>query len=466
MLQKLNFDDDHDEALDSEAFQPDQSHLLRPSFYWRVFKRRWLYFLVPFVLVAVGGIAAAFLWPPTYRSQGRILVEAQQIPSELVRPTVTSAAQERVQVLEQRTMTRENLLAIVDKFHLFPQQRSLLSPTQLVELMKKNAKIEPLDEPLSFAKIRTRNDNPTIVFTVSFEYSDPATAAAVANELVTRILNEDLRDRTARASDTVKFVTREVQKLQSDSIALDEKIAQIAASQGLSTSNSSTSNAPDPPAVRLAQLKLELTQKSSLYSDRHPLMQSLKKQIEALEKSIASQQRTQQDAAAKNGQNSPVSLEALQSQKDNLQKSLEVASAKLDAARMGELLEKNQQSEKLEVIEQPTAPQEPVKPNRPKLMLMSVLAAFAAGGGLVFLLEMTDRSIRRASDLYKIVDNRLIVTIPYITTGSELRQQKTRMKAVAGAIVALAIVAGFVVIEVLPPLDLMIAKARVGIFKQ
>jgi hypothetical protein len=40
------------------------------------------------------------------------------------------------------------------------------------------------------------------------------------------------------------------------------------------------------------------------------------------------------------------------------------------------------------------------------------------------------------------------------------------MKAVSVAIVALAIVAGFVVIEVLPPLDMMIAKARVGIFKQ
>jgi uncharacterized protein involved in exopolysaccharide biosynthesis len=467
MLQKLNFDDDHDEDSDFAALQQsDQSHLLRPSFYWQVFKRRWLYFFVPFVVVAAAGIAVAFLWPPTYRSQGRILVEAQQIPTELVRPTVTSAAQERVQVLEQRTLTRENLLAIVDKFQLFADKRSLLSPTQLVELMKKNAKIEPLDEPLSFAKIRTRNDNPTIVFTVSFEYSDSATAAAVANELVTRILNEDLRDRTSRASDTVKFLTRQVQKLQSEATALDEKISQVKASQGLSTSSSPNSNAPDAPVVRLAQLKLEMTQKSSLYSEKHPLMQSLKKQIEALQKSIASQQRTQQDAAAQDGQNPQVSVEALEAQKDNLQKSLELASAKLDAARMGELLEKNQQSEKLEVIEQPTAPQEPAKPNRPKLMLMSVLAAFAAGGGLVFLLEMMDKSIRRASDLYKVVDNRLIVTIPYITTGSELRQRKTRMKVVAGAIVALVIVAGFVVMEVLPPLDLMIAKARVGIFKQ
>jgi hypothetical protein len=99
-------------------------------------------------------------------------------------------------------------------------------------------------------------------------------------------------------------------------------------------------------------------------------------------------------------------------------------------------------------------------------MLMSVLAAFAAGSGLVFLLEMMDKSIRRASDLNNIVDNRLIVSIPYITTGSELRQHNRRMKVVAGAIVALVIIAGFVVIEVLPPLDLMIAKARVGIFKQ
>ena len=34
-------------------------------------------------------------------------------------------------------MTRDNLLAIADKFKLFPERRALMSPTQLVELMKK-----------------------------------------------------------------------------------------------------------------------------------------------------------------------------------------------------------------------------------------------------------------------------------------------------------------------------------------
>lgn len=466
MLQKLNLEDDGSDALDFGASQePDQRHLLRPSFYWQVIKRRALYFLVPFVLVAAGGIAAAFLWPPTYRSEGRILVEAQQIPTELVRPTVTSAAQERVQVLEQRTLTRENLLAIVDKFHLFPDKRSLLSATELVELMKKSAKIEPLDEPLSFAKIRGRNDNPTIVFTVSFEYSDPANAAAVANELVTRLLNEDLRDRTSRASDTVKFLTREVQKLQADIAALDSKIAQEKTAQGIVSSSSP--NAPDPPSVRLAQLKLDLAQKSSLYSDKHPLMQSMKKQIEALEKTIAASAQSSQrnGAAGQDGQSGQVPLDALEAQRDTQQKNLETAAAKLDAARMGELLEKNQQSEKLEVIEQPTVSQQPVKPKRPKLILLSIAAAFAAGGGLVFLLEMIDNSIRRTNDLYKVVDSRLVIAIPYITTKSELRQHKKRTMVAAAAAIGFLIIGAIVANEFLPPIDLMIAKARVGIFK-
>src|SRR5207248_8694259 len=127
---------------------------------------------------ASAGIGTALVWPPTYLSEGKILVQSQQIPTELVRPTVTNAAQERIQVIEQRTMTRENMLAIIDKFQLFPNQRNLMSVTQLVDLMKKKAKSASLAQPLAFSR---RSENPTIVFTVGFEDSDRAIAARVAN---------------------------------------------------------------------------------------------------------------------------------------------------------------------------------------------------------------------------------------------------------------------------------------------
>src|SRR3977135_444630 len=334
MLQKLSFEGEGEAAERGQQFRPashheeaNQSYFLQPSFYWQLIKRRALYFVIPFILVLVVGLAVAVLLPATYVSEGKILVQSQQIPTELVRPTVTSAAQERIQVIEQRTMTRENLLAIMDKFQLFTDKRALMSASQLVELMRKSAKIDPLAQPLAFSQVRSRGDNPTIVFTVGFEYSDPRTASRVANELVTRILNEDLRDRTSRATDTTKFLAREVQKLQADNAAIDAKIAMAKLSQA-----KSGSNAPDQPATQLAQLKMDLTQKSALYSDRHPVLQVLTLHIAALEKVVVPSVQTGSDALPP--------LDELETQQENIQKNLEAASSKLAAARLGETLEK------------------------------------------------------------------------------------------------------------------------------
>jgi uncharacterized protein involved in exopolysaccharide biosynthesis len=241
-----------------------------------------------------------------------------------------------------------------------------------------------------------------------------------------------------------------VQRLQADSTTLDQKIA-IAKRVQIKSSS-----APDQSAVQLAQLKFELAQKSALYSDKHPAMQSLKRQIDALEKVVAPAQ-VAGDAS--------VPLEELQAQQETNQKNLEAASAKLAAARLGETLEKDQQSEKLEVIEQPTVPQEPVRPDRPKIVKISLLLALAAGGGLVFLLEFADKSIRRSSDIFSLVDSRLVVAIPLITTAAEVQRQQRQLRLwVAVAVVGLLALI-VVVYFVMPPLDLVIAKARVGLFR-
>jgi uncharacterized protein involved in exopolysaccharide biosynthesis len=451
MLQKVDFDDDF------QALQEDRSHLLRPAFYWELLKRRWAYFLIPFVLISCAGIAAAWLWPATYLSEGKILVQSQQIPTELVRPTVTSAAQERIQMIQQRTMTRDNLMAIVEKFQLFPDKRSLMSVSELVELMKKNTSITPVDVGLDF-KQRTR-DNPTIVFSVGFEYGDAATAARVANELMTQILNEDLHDRTTRATDTTKFLTREVQKLQADNTALDSKIAQLKLSQG----KPDAPGALDRPTTALGDLKAELARLSGLYSGRHPVVQSLKRQVEALEQSLSSSANP--PGAANQGSGPAANLDALIAQQEALQKNLDETSAKLASARLGENLEKDQQSEKFEVIEQPTVPQEPIKPKRPKVAALAVLLAFAAGAGLTLLAEILDKGIRRASDIFSVIDSQLIISIPYIVTNAELRRYRWRkILFVVGFLLVLggALVGAYIF---LPPLDLMIAKARVGLFR-
>jgi len=449
MLQKIDFEETFESGLEE-----DRSYLLRPSYYWDVFKRRWPFLLIPFVMIASAG-AVALVWPSTYLSEGKVLVQSQQIPTDLVRPTVTSAAQERIQVIQQRTMTRDNLIAIADKFQLFPEKRALMSATELVELMKKSTKIAPINPVLDF-KQRTRAalENPTIVFSVGFEYNDPAVATRVANELMTRILDEDLRDRTARATDTTRFLSREVQRLQAQNATLDAKIAQLRLAQGKASSGPTS----DQPTSTLAQLKAELIQKGALYTDKHPVIQSLKRQIQAME-SVAQAPAPSLEAAT------AASLDALVAQQESLQKNLETATAKLMAARLGENLEKDQQSEKLEVIEQPTVPQDPIKPNRPKILAVAIVLAFGAGAGLTFLLELMDKAIRRSSDIYAAVDSRLVVSIPYITTKAELQRKKRVMAVGIGFAVVFLVATVIAAYIFMSPLDLMLAKARAGLFR-
>lgn len=451
MLQKVEFED--------EVQELDRSYMLRPSYYWELVQRRWLYFLLPFLIIAAGGLAVARLLPAVFFSEGKILVESQQIPTELVRPTVTSAAQERIQIIEQRTMTRDNLVAIADKFNLFPDKRQFMSVTDVVELMRKSIRIAPVDTGLDF---KQNLRNPAIVFSVGFESADPRAAAQVANELMTRILNEDLRDRTNRASDTTKFLAREVQKLQAERDALDVKMAQLKLAQAQAARERIAAK-PDEPTTLLGQLKSELAQKSATYTEKHPVLQALRRQISAMEKEIASTAKGTPPIASDDA-TLAVSLEALKAQQDTVEKNLDAAQTKLATARVGESLERNQQSEKLETIEQPSEPQKPVKPNRPKVAGLAVLLAAAIGAGLAFVAEIADKAIRRTSDIYGVVDSRLVVTIPYITTSRELISRKRRLRLILFGLAGILVVA-IIAALLLLPLDLMISKAMVGLIK-
>jgi uncharacterized protein involved in exopolysaccharide biosynthesis len=449
------------QKLDSvpELPEADLGYMLQPAYYLGLLKRRWPFFLVPFLSVLLIGAAVTYLWPATYFSEGKILVQSQQIPTELVRPTVTSAAQERIQVIEQRTMTRDNLLAIADKFKLYPERRTLMSPTELVELMKKSIKIEPVVQALAFT--RGTSQNPTVIFTVGFEYSDPQNAARVANELVTRILDLDLRDRTSRATDTTKFLAREVQRLQSESSVIDAKLAQAK----LSPTRTSSRNSADQTASQLAQLRAQLAEKSAIYSDRNFQIQALKRQIQALEKIVPQSATAAEDGNRTGATVQNPDVDALETQQKSIQANLEAATQKLAAARLGETLERDQQSEKLEVIDQPTQPQEPIRPNRPKIAAIVAVLALMLGGGLALGAELLDRAIRRSSDLYSVVDSQLVISVPYIYTRSELKRRKNRVWVVLATVLVVLVGGAAVVYWLLPPLDLIIAKARVGIFR-
>jgi uncharacterized protein involved in exopolysaccharide biosynthesis len=165
--------------------------------------------------------ALALLLPPVYRSTATILIEDQEIPQDLVRTTISSYADLRIQIISQQVMTRANLMQIVDKYRLFEKERQTQSTEEILASMRQNIK---LDLVTSNAQDRGGR-RATIAFNLSFDDANPANAQRVANELVSLYLSRNLEIRQQKAAETSSFLAEEGERLAKHIDQLEGKIA-------------------------------------------------------------------------------------------------------------------------------------------------------------------------------------------------------------------------------------------------
>jgi polysaccharide biosynthesis transport protein len=177
--------------------------------YVGIAKRRLRPMLIAFAVGLVTTIALALLWPASYRSTATILIEQQELPQDLVRSTVTSFADERVQTISQRVMTTETLLGIIRRYDLYPKERSRETRDQLIKQMRDDIDVKMISadvvDPRSGAPTKA-----TIAFTVAFTDPSPDEAAKVANELTTLFLNDNVETRTQLANGAATFLQAQV----------------------------------------------------------------------------------------------------------------------------------------------------------------------------------------------------------------------------------------------------------------
>ena len=292
--------------------------------YLSAFRRRRGMIVLIAGMVFILGLIAAFVWPSTYESSATILIEEQEIPSDLIQSTVTSYASERIQVISQRVMTRSNLLDIMDKYGLYQSERKRETTEEVLSDMRDDIKLDMINADVMDPRTG-RPTAATIAFTLGFEGEDPQLVQKVANELTTLYLNENLRTRTEKAEETTSFLTEESKRLGAEISRLETALAEFKEKhvnelpelrdlntqvlQRTETEISDTntqirsledrktylegqlaildpygSGAVQSPAARLAQLRTEYISYASRYSPNHPDVISRKREIEALEK--------------------------------------------------------------------------------------------------------------------------------------------------------------------------------------
>ncbi len=174
------------------------------SYYLSLLLRRIHYFLVFAIAGLVIGLTLAFTKEPVYRAQARLIVESSQIPGELALSTVRASAVDLLEVITQRLVTRAYLLDTAERHGLYAGQPEM-SPDAIAGDMQNRL---TLDLPAI--------EDPAPIATIAFNDDDPAVAAEIVNDLVTRILQENTALRRGLAEETLGFFQQEVKRLDGE----------------------------------------------------------------------------------------------------------------------------------------------------------------------------------------------------------------------------------------------------------
>lgn len=498
-------------------------------------RRKWLALLV-FAVPFVAGASLILSLPGLYRSTATVLVERQQVPEAFVRPTVTSELETRLHTISQEILSRTRLEALINRFGLYADLRKSEANEEVVARMRRDIQLE-----LKGTELKGRQ-SATVAFALSYRGLDPQVVALVTNTLVSFYIEENLKAREQQATGTAEFLKVQVtetkkrldeqerrvsefrkrylgelpQQMQANLATLEALSTQLRlnsdnqvraaerrealASQlteaasfsqtlGASAGLAGMTLGMDPGALRLAQLKQELTAAQTRYTDTHPTVRRLKNEISVVERELTGgkpdkgpgaspaptippspyvlrlrdalhaaeaevkilkveEQRLRGAISAYQGrvENTPKreqefldvsrDYEATKEQHQSLNK-------RYEEAQLAESMEQRQKGERFRVLDSAVPSPKPTAPNRGRLVGMLFALAVGLAAGAVVLAEMIDTSFHSADELRASTGVPVLVGIAPIATETDVRRRRLGFRlATAGALLSLILIGG------------------------
>ena len=187
------------------GMEVDQRQQLRK--YIDLVLRRKKIIITAFLCAFVSGVGVYLRTPKVYLSSSLIMFQQQQInPSKMSPDVAAIKTTEIVNTVGQQVTSRTNLEEVIKRYKLYPDLVEELPMEDVVTLMREN-----------HIAIKPQKGD---VFMVTYEGQDPKKVMLVANALASKFIEENLRFREEKTSETSAYVKDEL-KLAKD--ALDKK---------------------------------------------------------------------------------------------------------------------------------------------------------------------------------------------------------------------------------------------------
>ncbi|MFA4846390.1 MAG: hypothetical protein WC654_07615 [Patescibacteria group bacterium] len=206
------------------------------SEYLTVLKRHKKLFLAVTAALFVLSLFFSLRWS-NYRSTATVEIEQSEIPSDItttqgldVGNMLESLADMRVSRIQQKVTSTGSLVEIITKFNLYPGERAGTPIADLAQNMRRKIKLSLVSSLLAnpaSAQKATAGQLSAIAFSLSFDYTDPLVTQQVTNEIVSRFLDEDLKQKRSQTEETVAFLAAQIKELEAAMIEQEKKIAEF-----------------------------------------------------------------------------------------------------------------------------------------------------------------------------------------------------------------------------------------------
>ena len=406
-----------------------------------------------------------------------------------MKPTVTSTIQERLQSIGQEIMSRTRLEQVIAEFKLYQDEARSKTKEEIIELMRKNIRVE----------IKGKEG----YFTIAYIGEDPKQVAMIANKLSSLFIEENLKLREQQAMGTTEFLGNELEstkaKLEEQEKSITEyktkhmgelpeqKDSNLKVLEQMQLVHQRVSESlraaqdrrlmlqreltelqyPTPSAeekdgasatkgksaltyeAQIYQLRMQLRDLQSKYTEKHPDIVTLKRKIADLESKKETQDlknnpryrelnamlaATDMEIKRLSGEEAkaraqinryrdrietiPKREQEMASLMREYQSTKEMYASlvqKSEAAQQAENLERRQKGEQFRVIDSARIPEKPFQPDIPMILLLGLGAGLGGGLGLCFLREQMDRSFHDPEDVEAVFGLRVMANIPKIT---------------------------------------------------
>jgi succinoglycan biosynthesis transport protein ExoP len=495
-------------------------------------RRRWQ-FLLPFFFVWLLVWGVGWLLHPTYRSGTLILIEQPSVPEKYVVSNIDTDIQHQLDSISEQILSRTRLLRVIDDLGLYAAERKSMSDEDIVQKMRKDIEIE----------LSHGDDRKLSAFYIYYSSHNAKTAQLTTNELANLFITENIEERQKRSEGTTNFLGDQLEQARANLSAQEAKMrvfkdqhlgelptqtqsnlqilaglqSQLGANEdalnrakqqntyleSLVNQYRSMGGAPKaasesaPSGVadvdkQLDQLKAQLADLKSHYTDKYPdvrktqeqivLLQNSRKRILAETKSagngstaegatasfdpksapllelesqlkanrqeIANREAEIKDSQAKiNQYQSRLNMAPVMEQqfaeitRDYEQSKADYESllAKKNQSAMSTDLEKTQQGERFRMLDPPNLPARPYKPNRLLLSVAGLALGLVVGGGYAFGQEKLSGKIYSEREIKKLIPIEVMAEIPPIES---LREQESGKRSTWFATAAAVMILG------------------------